>query len=1290
MLVICSKIKTGFHITSVKNLSLMKIQKRKLLLKFSIFISLLFISNLTFSQCAISCTDVQVTLDENCESEILPDMISEGPDPICISNYIVEIYDLDGNLIPTSPIINADYVNQTLIGHLIDTTNGNFCTDSIFVEDKLDPILICPIDTGIYIMETPDTMLTGSAIGIDGCGIVTLTYSDITAPFGNAGSDTLEVITRTWTATDPSGNSSTCDQLIFLIHPMMSLVAFPDHLDDVMSPALNCGSEDTSPANCGEPKINGYAVNGIYGYSSSYLDNPVNLCDGSYALYREWKVINLLAAQDVEYNQVIIVDDENPPSLTCPSDMTISTNGNNCSATLIIPNPVISDLCASTDSIVVVLQVTSGQVSGNTIYDMDFGVHQATCVATDACGNQSTCNFTITVEDQQPPVAITNSSPNVTLVPVGPTFVNAGTFDDGSWDNCGEITLSARRVDLPSCDTIGNTFAPTVPFFCCDIGSPVMVELRVEDAAGNQSFAMSQASIFDNTNPGILCPDDITIACTDDYMDLNLTGNIIASDNCEGYIIDFTDSVDINVCGEGIVMRTWIIEDAGGLLANCTQNIYLENPNVFYINPTDPLDPNDDIIWPMDYTSFTCDGIYNPDSLPAGYDFPQIISDTCGDIGISFNDTDITIINGACRKILRTWIIIDFCQFNPLTFEGKWEYGQIIEILNSDAPQFIDDCIDLTFCSFQATCTTENITLEIDATDDCTPASELIYNYEIDLNKDGINEISGIGKSVTDDLPYGIHTVTFYVEDGCGQSNSCTYDFEILDCQPTSPVCYLSLGVQLNGGGVTIQAESLNEGSSDNCTPTSNLIYSFSTDTSHTDTIFDCANVGFNSVELWVTDENGNQAFCNAFIEIQDNQNTCPQVTASVVGVIQNENGENIEEVEINLNSNNNPLPPFITGPNGAFSFTALTTGEDYEVEPQKTINPLNGVTTYDLVLIQKHILGTELLDSPYKVIAADANLSKSITALDIVEIRKIILHIEDDFNDGNSWRFIDKDFVFASTINPFFPEFPEAISIDNLGANMDLDFVAIKKGDVNGTASPNNLINVDDRERVDNLSLFIDNQSFTSGEKITIDFHAYNFENINGVQLSLNFNQNLFDFGKIIPAALPDLDENNFGLQQTDKGILTMSWNGNQALNFDANAILFSIEMTPKVNGNTSQIFQVSSFPTLAEAYNNETPWGVELNVLKKTNPAFSVGQNIPNPFSETTTIPFSIPVFGEVTLSIFSLDGKMVYQYNNTFTKGNHQVNVDKKALGENGVFYYQVKSKFGTAVRKMIMIK
>ena len=63
--------------------------------------------------------------------------------------------------------------------------------------------------------------------------------------------------------------------------------------------------------------------------------------------------------------------------------------------------------------------------------------------------------------------------------------------------------------------------------------------------------------------------------------------------------------------------------------------------------------------------------------------------------------------------------------------------------------------------------------------------------------------------------------------------------------------------------------------------------------------------------------------------------------------------------------------------------------GGTYEVIPEKNDDLLNGVTTYDLVLIQKHILGIDQFSSPYKVIAADIDHNNKLTAIDLVELRE-------------------------------------------------------------------------------------------------------------------------------------------------------------------------------------------------------------------------------------------------------------------------------------------------------------
>jgi hypothetical protein len=79
----------------------------------------------------------------------------------------------------------------------------------------------------------------------------------------------------------------------------------------------------------------------------------------------------------------------------------------------------------------------------------------------------------------------------------------------------------------------------------------------------------------------------------------------------------------------------------------------------------------------------------------------------------------------------------------------------------------------------------------------------------------------------------------------------------------------------------------------------------------------------------------------------------------------------------------------------------------DFSVTPSKNDDPLNGITEEDLTQIANHILGTEPFDSPYKIIAADANQDGHVTTLDIRYLRKLILGYIDELPNGKSWRFV-------------------------------------------------------------------------------------------------------------------------------------------------------------------------------------------------------------------------------------------------------------------------------------------
>jgi hypothetical protein len=192
-----------------------------------------------------------------------------------------------------------------------------------------------------------------------------------------------------------------------------------------------------------------------------------------------------------------------------------------------------------------------------------------------------------------------------------------------------------------------------------------------------------------------------------------------------------------------------------------------------------------------------------------------------------------------------------------------------------------------------------------------------------------------------------------------------------------------------------------------------------------------------------------------------------------------------VEEVAVDIIPTNNACPDVtvttscpVSSNNFAptpYAYCVCDEGT-YEITPKKDDNPLNGLTTYDLVLISKHILGVEPFDNPYKMIAADANKSGSVTTFDIIEFRKLILGTYNSLPGNTSWRFVPKELDFINPLNPFQGSitFPELITaeIDNTGIEYAFDyadgfgnpatlnstaadFAGIKVGDVNCTAVP-------------------------------------------------------------------------------------------------------------------------------------------------------------------------------------------------------------------------------------------
>jgi hypothetical protein len=461
---------------------------------------------------------------------------------------------------------------------------------------------------------------------------------------------------------------------------------------------------------------------------------------------------------------------------------------------------------------------------------------------------------------------------------------------------------------------------------------------------------------------------------------------------------------------------------------------------------------------------------------------------------------------------------------------------------------------------------------------------------------------------------------------------------------------------------------------------------SFSDDPNDDSRIFTCDDLGENTIQLWVTDAAGNQDFCETFVEVQDNLGHCDSTSViTVAGLITTELDDAVEGVMVEVNGTS-----FVqeTGTDGAYSFE-LPAGQDYTITPMLDDDADNGVTTYDLVLITRHILGIDLLDSPYKIIAADANNSESVTTFDMVLIRKIILQIDQQFAGNNSWRFVDKDYVFPNPLNPWQAGFPEVLSYNNLSVDdLNADFVGVKIGDVNGTAQANSDM-LDTEDRTSGALIFRANdQDLAAGEVYTIDFTAPATD-VMGYQYTLDFDVKSLELMEVVPAVAGN---DHFGLTLLEEGAITTSWNSNGLPTvFEKEEVVYSLTFRALKDARLSDLMSISSRYTKAEAYNAlEGRQDVFLSFhSERPGSTFALYQNVPNPFDRVTTVGFYLPQQDQAILQIRDVRGALIKEIRGTFAQGYNELIVSDLNAAE-GVLIYTLRTSTNEASKQMILQK
>ncbi len=187
---------------------------------------------------------------------------------------------------------------------------------------------------------------------------------------------------------------------------------------------------------------------------------------------------------------------------------------------------------------------------------------------------------------------------------------------------------------------------------------------------------------------------------------------------------------------------------------------------------------------------------------------------------------------------------------------------------------------------------------------------------------------------------------------------------------------------------------------------------------------------------------------CGSNTTCKNIQVTEEAMLLDIEGTISTIKNQPLPNVTIQINSTTQQTDQF-----GTFRGMFLSQ-ETYTVQPFKNDDASLGVSIADAIPIQRHILGITPISSPYQMIAADVNGSGTITTFDIVFLRRMVLGVINEFPNGvPSWRFIPTDFSFPNPTNPFESGIPDQYTFVLTDPQTSLNFIAIKMGDVNGSA---------------------------------------------------------------------------------------------------------------------------------------------------------------------------------------------------------------------------------------------
>lgn len=601
---------------------------------------------------------------------------------------------------------------------------------------------------------------------------------------------------------------------------------------------------------------------------------------------------------------------------------------------------------------------------------------------------------------------------------------------------------------------------------------------------------------------------------------------------------------------------------------------------------------------------------------------------------------------------------------------------------------FTTPCNDANFCLSQGSCTEGNAAMNANAEGGC---SALNYSYKIDINSDNVIDINGNGQSASGTFPKGNHRITWRANDFCGNVAQCTYQFVIKDCNPPNLLCINGLTQSIDPPDcqVSFSANQFILNLNDNCTPLSQIEIGMRVTGSGTGfpvgstAYFDECDTGPNFLDIWVRDENGLVNSCQTYVLVQNSSQDCicdPDGDLMLKGCVRQPDGSTLQNylLKANLESLPGLQPPVVknfqkTETDSCYSetFNHLPYGGSYQGSVFASRNTLfsEGVSTLDLLFINRHIIGQQPFTSVYQALAADANRSGTLTTFDVVELRKVILGIYDTLPLAPNWYFVQPFAEPDSVKNWLNAPISYPISLQNLQRDTtlsNLQFVAVKAGDVNFSVQ----MGQEGDDRSEPVWVTSKNSLLKKGQPIDISLELSEADLPSGWQMELEWDSEKISLENA-RSEWPNFEQNRLGDHLWRALAFGTAPNGR---------VLATFSIIPLVNCRLEDALRTPSGSRFSATYDAQE---LAHPLVFRTAPAvegLSVLAPVPNPAHEKVLFPVYSDTEESAVLEIYDISGKLVAQNKRLIPAGYVPWEISVTDLPPNALYFYQIQ--LGTA--------